>query len=91
MPANSTSSIGGPAWSRTRYSWNSRQPSGVRTRVLTGSSHIGRTVARDSERAGQLGGDGREAVAAVEPPSPLQAESQVAVGEPEPVRGAEAP
>ena len=42
MPANRSSSTSG-AWRWwTKYSWNSSQPSAVRTSVATGSSLIGR-------------------------------------------------
>src|SRR6266571_548122 len=51
-PAYSTSSTVGRAFSRTKYSWKSSQPSGVRRRVRTGASVIGRTVeATPSARA----------------------------------------
>ena len=42
IPAKATSSTSGAWWSRTKYSWNASQPSGVRTRVRTGSSAMGR-------------------------------------------------
>src|SRR5204862_2199744 len=51
-PAYSTSSTWTCAFSRTKYSWNESQPSGVRTRVRTGSLLIGRMrVATPRRRA----------------------------------------
>ena len=86
MPASSIPSIGGPARSWTRYSWNPRQPDGIRTRVRTGSSHIGRTVARTPSARARSGADHGQPLSGVEPSAALQAGRQVAVGEAEPVR-----
>ena len=72
-----------------RNSWKSRQPAGVRTRVRTGSSHIGRTVASTPSAARDVGRDGGQPLAALEPAAALEAGREVAVGEPEPVRRAE--
>ncbi len=43
----------------------------------------------DTQSVRELRRDGREAVAAIEATPPLQAEGEVAIGEPEPIRGAE--
>ena len=74
----------GAWWRWTKYSWNSSQPSSVRTSVRTGSSVIGRIraaipSARWRPRATSVG-----RVAGPEPGGPDDVRGEVAVAEPEP-------
>ncbi len=84
MPANRTSWTSG-SWCRwTKYSWNSSQPSSVRTSVRTGSSAIGRTVGPIAQALAEAQRHGRRADPGAESVGPPQVRREVAVAEPEP-------
>ena len=84
-PSNRTSRTSG-AWRRwTKYSWNSSQPSSVRTSVRTGLVGHRQDRRRDPERCLERPHDLGQRRALAEPCRPRDVRREVAVAEPEPV------
>ena len=84
-PSNRTSRTSGSWWRWTKYSWNSSQPSSVRTSVRTGCVGHRQDRGRDAERPLEVAARRRSAASPrAQPGRPHDVRREVAVAEPEP-------